>query len=56
MEIKEFIKLVKKMRERQREYFRGNKECLVECRQLEHAVDMELRRRLSNNLFKEQDD
>ncbi len=46
MEDKDFIELVKLMRERQREYFRTrNRTVLEESRRLEKAVDKELRRR-----------
>mgnify|MGYP000949209578 CR=1 FL=1 len=50
MDFKEFLELFKKMRDKQKEYFRTrSKEVLVEAKQLEKEVDEQILRYLANN-------
>jgi hypothetical protein len=50
MDFKEFLELVKKMRDKQKEYFRTrNKEVLAEAKRLEKEVDEQILRYLANN-------
>lgn len=50
MDFKEFLELFKKMRDKQKEYFRTrNKEVLIEAKRLEKEVDEQILRYLASN-------